>query len=906
MSKIVKILLFCLAVFLLLIPADIFFPWKKRYIRSQSDVPQPVQLQLSDEEQTWLKSHQPIRVAFDGHFPPYSFIDDSNHLAGISFDTLKLISERLKIKISVDTRTLWSQIYQAIIDKEVDVIASMVNRPERQHLFVFTTPYVFKSLVIVTHKTNDQITDRSHLAGATVALVKNYYYSQRILDEYPGITPFYVDNMRDALVAVETQQADAAISFFAASSYLQNKYLFAQIKFAAFYDRNSSNESIAVRNDYPILAKILQKGLNSLTERDKQIIRAKWHPQVATPIDYETISKVVLALLLMLLVLLIWIGQIKRQNLRIKSTRNILKKTNQELEHLKANLENQVLLRTEQLQKSEQKFRSLVENLQDEYFFYKHDTEGVFTYLSPSITTILGYSVEEFLTHYTMYQTDHPKNKKTADYTLRCLQGEKIPAYEVEVWDKKGFKRCIEILESPEYDNNQKCIGIEGIAHDITVLKETQDRLSWLSYYDDLTGLANRRLFTDRLEQLIILSNRKKEPLALFFLDIDRFKLVNDSLGHAAGDEVLKETATRLQSQLRDSDVAARMGGDEFTLILPNTSAKAAKIVVKKLLNNLLKPYILNDQQFILGSSIGIAMYPEDASNAELLLQHADNAMYAAKKGKKGYIFCSSGLQQNNRRRFILEKDLRIALAQDCYLDSFELKILFQSKINIPDNSIQGYEALMRWYHPDLGLISPIEFIPLAEDSGLIVDLSRWVITKVCMQTVQWSQSGADFGKISINISAVELINFELANIIIKQIDATGAKREWLEIELTESALMKSPDVAISVMQQLVKAGILMSIDDFGTGYSSLSYLKHLPASYIKIDQSFIFNLLNSPEDQAVVLAVLAMAHALGKKVIAEGVETQDQLDFLVNNNCDMAQGNFFSKPIVAEKLFIS
>jgi EAL domain-containing protein (putative c-di-GMP-specific phosphodiesterase class I)/uncharacterized protein YlxP (DUF503 family) len=302
-------------------------------------------------------------------------------------------------------------------------------------------------------------------------------------------------------------------------------------------------------------------------------------------------------------------------------------------------------------------------------------------------------------------------------------------------------------------------------------------------------------------------------------------------------------------------------------------------------------------------TSIGIAIYPQDGTTADSLLQQADNAMYFAKKTKKGYAFCSSDLQQTSNRRLILEQALRKALEQNCTDDSFELTVVFQSIHCIPNNNIIGYEALMRWQHPELGMISPVEFIPLAEETGLIVDLSRWVITRVCLQAIEWSHTGFNFGKISVNISAVELINFKLAKSIIDQIDATGAQREWIEIEITENALMKTPDVTIKIMQQLVSAGVQISIDDFGTSYSSLSYLTQLPASFIKIDQSFIRNISNNPQDQAVVHAIIAISHALGKKVIAEGVETQEQLQFLIENSCDIAQGYWFSRPLAANLL---
>lgn len=889
-----------IALLLILLPVSAIPQSITQQNRAAADRTQSVE--LTTEERLWLDTHQPIRIAFDGDFPPYSFTDNGK-LTGIAYDTLQLISQKLDIQFHVDKRTAWKEVYIAAINKEVDVVATMVNRPERLQFFAFTQPYVFKSLAIITNKNGKQITNRNQLPGKIVALVKDYQHSTRILNEFPSITPFYVDSIRDALEAVESEQADATISFFAASAYLHDKYLLTQLKFGAFYDRNSANDSIAVRNDWPILATILQKGLNTLTPEEKQTINKRWHTQLELPIDYTTISKFIIPLLFIVIALLLWIRQIRYQNKRINRTKNKLVQSNNALEHLKENLESQVLQRTEQLHKSEQQYRSLVENLHDEYFFYQHDLGGVFSYLSPSITTILGYSVAEFLQHYSTYQTNHPDNALVDDYTRRSLNGEKVPAYKVELFDKKGNKRCIEVLESPILDASGQCVGLEGIAHDITTLKQAQERLNWLSYYDDLTGLANRRLFLDRLEQSLSLAHRHKSSVTLLFLDVDRFKIINDNLGHAAGDEVLKETANRLLSDLRDSDLAARVGGDEFTLILPDTDATAAEIVAKKVLEHLLQPYILNEQQFILGSSIGIAIYPADGNNVKTLLQQADSAMYFAKKAKQGYAFCSSEQIYVNNRRLTLEQDLRKALAQDCYTQDFELKIFYQAKFCLKTNKTIGYEALMRWHHPELGTISPIEFISLAEESGLIVELSRWVMTAVCLQTVLWSEAGFDFGKIAVNISAVELINLDLANKIITQIDNTGAQREWIEIEITESALMKSAEVAIKVMRQLVNAGILIAIDDFGTGYSSLSYMKNLPASLIKIDRSFIHNLLNSKEDQAVIHAVLAMSHALGKQVIAEGVETPEQLHFLAESGCDMAQGYWIAKPLAAKDI---
>ena len=901
MTKILKIIFFCCLIGLSIFSYSQYSLVAKRNSHERSATLKPVQ--LSKKEQQWLDENQPIHIGFDGDSPPYSFINESGQLEGISYDTIQLISKKLNLQLEIDKRKVWKDIYQAALDKKIDVVATMVKRHDREFQFAFTRPYVFKSLVIVTHINNKKIRQRSDLPGKIVALVKGYKYAEKILKDFPAITPFYVENMHDALAAVETQQADAAISYYAATYFLQNKYLLSHLKIASFYDRNSANESIAVRGDQPILADIFQKGLESITEAEFQTIKSKWYPPVKVPIDYETTRQIIGVFLLVLILLILWIGQIKRQNRKIKCTKNKLLVTNCELNHLKDNLETKVRQRTQQLQSSEQKYRSLVENLRDEYFFYKHDLDGVFTYLSPSFTSILGYNTKDCLVHYSKFLSQSADNKKVYEYTEQSIKGEKVPAYEIEAIDKQGGKHRLEILETPLYNEQGQCIGVDGIAHDITLLKQTQQRLNWLSYYDDLTGLANRRLFKDRLEQIINLSHRRKQSMALLFLDLDRFKIVNDSLGHAVGDEVLKETAERLKQQIRDSDVSARMGGDEFTLILPDTGAKAAENVAKKVLESLLTPYVLNNQKFILGSSIGIAIYPKDATDGVKLLQLADAAMYKAKKSKMGYAFCSSGLKTTSNRRVELEQALRNAIEKNCFDEDFELNLMFQSKHNLASNQIEGYEALLSWQPLRFGDVSVTEFIPIAEETGLIVELSRWVVTRVCLQAVYWSKTGFDFKKIAVNISAVEFINYQLAKNIIEQIDATGALREWIEIEVSERALIKTPEVAMKVMKELNAAGIFISIDNFGTGYSSIATLKNLPVSFIKIDQSYIRNLIENYENQVVVHAMVAMSHALGIKVIAEGVETQEQLKFLAKNGCDMAQGYWFSKPVFSKLL---
>lgn len=620
-------------------------------IVSTKNKPGP-KVQLTVKERAWLANNKKIRIAFDGSLPPYSFVNDSGQLEGIAIEVMNILSNRLGIKFETYPNTSWNKVYEAATAHKVDVVATMVNRPDRRQWFNFTQPYLIKSLVIMTKRDNVTIKNQSDLAGKTVTMVKGYQFVGRIKKELLSVMPYFVDSMLDGLKAVSTEKADAAVTFMATASYLQTKYLLTDLKIAAFYDLNSANgsinESIAVRNDWPILAGILQKALVTISEEEMQNIHAKWVPSTKPSIDYELIWKIVAAFISVLVLLLLWIARVRRQNKKITLSKAEVLTTNKILQTLKTDLEHLVLKRTAELNSSEHKFRSLVENLRNEYFFYQRDCEGIFTYISPSITNILGYTVDEFVIHYQKYLTDNPVNLKIDEHTQWYSQDIPNLSYQLEIYDAQKNVHWLEVTDTPVYDEYNKCIGIDGIVHDITLRKQADDRLIWLSYYDELTGLANRRLFADQLQHIITMAHRTKLSVSLFYLDLDRFKFVNDSMGHAVGDEVLKETARRISSTLRDSDIAARLGGDEFALLLPETDADGATPVAKKILDKLREPFIVQEMEFTLGGSIGIAVYPQNANNGEALLHLADTAMYHAKQEKLGVFFYSESMQQKS------------------------------------------------------------------------------------------------------------------------------------------------------------------------------------------------------------------------------------------------------------------
>ncbi len=628
-------------------------------------VDQPV-LQLTAKEKKWLATHKSIRVAYDGSFAPYSFIDESGNLEGIAVDFMALLSRRLGIDFVTYPKTNWDDIYKAVVDQQADVIATMVDRPDRYAWFNFTKPYLTKSLVIVTKKTNDSIKTRKDILAKSVALNENYEYTERIIKEFPKIKAHWVKSMKEGFDAVNSEQSDAVITFLATANYLQLNYPYPDLKVADFFERDSANESIAVRKDWPVLTDILQKALDSVTEEEKQLIFAKWMPQdkpkeVVAPVakappvpqpvavaptpeknNYLTGGNAYINLAVAT-VLLLWVWQSKRQNRKIRQLTQAAEDANLKVASLQSDLEHLALTRTMELNSTEYKFRNLLENLRNEYFFYQRDNQGEFTYVSPSVTYILGYSAEDFMEHYRDYLTENPINQKMAKYTDLCALGVPSPAYELEIVDSKRGIHWLEIIDAPIYDEYGNCTGIDGFVHDITSRKQ---RLIRLSYYDELTGFATQRLFDDRIQQISRLADRQNTVFALVYLQLGWMDSEEDDEDEdeITDGEIIKESADRLLLNLRQSDVVSRLNQDSFALILTETDVDSAVLVAKKILVTLVQPYILNSKKFVLSPHIGIAIYPKNSKDGEELVRQAENAMILAKQKKTGIVVYSDGM----------------------------------------------------------------------------------------------------------------------------------------------------------------------------------------------------------------------------------------------------------------------
>ncbi len=438
-----------------------------------------------------------------------------------------------------------------------------------------------------------------------------------------------------------------------------------------------------------------------------------------------------------------------------------------------------------------------------------------------------------------------------------------------------------------------------GVFSDITVLKRSQERLDYQAHHDLLTDLPNRLLFEDRLSHALQRAKRESEHVAVLFVDLDRFKNINDTLGHPVGDRVLQEVAKRLASSLRQTDTVARLGGDEFTVILEDVNGEIeAGLVAEKLLDDLRRPVKAEGQDFFVSASIGVSLFPRDGDDVATLVKNADAAMYRAKEqGRNSYEFYAQEMTSFAVERFTIESELRHAIQRK------ELYLAYQPQFAIDSGRMVGAEALLRWRHPEKGVISPAKFIPLAEETGLIVAIGEWVLRSACAQMREWVDRGYPIGQVAVNASGVELRRGAFLETVQRALADAGLPARHLEIEVTEGFIMMQAENGIAVLDSLRKLGVNLAIDDFGTGYSSLSYLKRLPIEKLKIDQGFVRGLPDDGHDAAISRAVIALGRSMGLRVIAEGVETQEQWDFLRQAGCDQVQGYLLGRPVSAAEL---
>ncbi len=583
---------------------------------------------------------------------------------------------------------------------------------------------------------------------------------------------------------------------------------------------------------------------------------------------------------------------------------NTIEKTAQKILLEKAHLSMQ-----ERLKKSEELHRYIVNTSPDIVFML--DPQGRFTFLNNKVESILGYPKQALLGRM-IHEIIDASDLKRASYVIEEQQSPRGEAAKIELrmkaHNEKHASRYFEVTLFPienrgthNLSGTLPIMGIYGTARDITERKEAEEFINFQAYHDLLTRLPNRTLFKDRLNLAIAQARRSKQMLAVMFLDLDRFKVVNDSLGHAMGDRLLQAVAMRLENCIRSCDTLSRFGGDEFTLLLPSINTPDdARTISKKLIKTLKDPFQLGNQEVFVGVSIGIALYPHGGDSVDQLIQNADLAMYHVKgRGKDGYQFFSESMNTHSSgNRLQMERDMRMALEKE------EFKVYFQPLVASDNERIIGVEALVRWQHPERGLIYPAEFLPLAEETKLMTELNNWVLQAACREVKRWIDAGHEEIRLSVNFSPSQVEHPKFVQNLMDTLTKMQFPAKNLEIELTENVVMNDLENITRKLRQLSNAGVTIAIDDFGTGYSSLNYLRRLPIHTLKVDQSFVRDLNDSQEEACIVNAIVSMAHGLKLNIVAEGVESRNQLDYLKSLGCQEVQGYYFGHAEPANKIF--
>jgi diguanylate cyclase (GGDEF)-like protein len=464
---------------------------------------------------------------------------------------------------------------------------------------------------------------------------------------------------------------------------------------------------------------------------------------------------------------------------------------------------------------------------------------------------------------------------------------------------RDGTLYVVDMTISAVHDQAGLLTHFVGVFRDISEQKQSAEMMQRFALHDILTGLPNRALLHERLDKVLRNYATSKKGAALLFLDLDRFKHINDSLGHGVGDQVLQQVTGRLLGAVRDGDTVSRIGGDEFFILLESiVSHNQVEEVVQRILSDMTKPYLIDPLNLHLTCSIGISFFPEDGMDAESLVRKADMAMYEAKRqGRNSFHVFEPDLLGRASERLEIGNALHGATARG------ELRVFYQPQKRASDGACEGVEALVRWMHPTLGMVSPAMFIPIAEDVGLIGEIGTWVLRESCRQLAAWHKAGIQIPRVAVNLSVQQLENADLPSIVADALREAGLQTSELELEVTESMIMNQADKIIGILNALSNMGIKLAVDDFGTGYSSLSYLKHLPVNRLKIDQSFVREITTDTNDMAIARAIIALGHSMDMDVLAEGVETEAQAEFLRAENCDVLQGYLFSKPLPADEV---
>lgn len=552
-----------------------------------------------------------------------------------------------------------------------------------------------------------------------------------------------------------------------------------------------------------------------------------------------------------------------------------------------------------QLWRAEEKYRTIFEDAVIGIF--QTTPEGRPLSINRALAQVHGYDSPEQLIAEVSNVVDEffVQPGKMADLRQVLEENGVVRDVELELYRKDRTKRWVMVNARGVRDAAGKICLIEGTIQDITDRRRAEEQVEFLAFYDALTGLPNRSLLRDRMSKALANARRHDEKVALLFLDLDRFKIINDSLGHSCGDLLLQQVAGRLRKSAREQDTVSRIGGDEFLIAMSGIKdIPDAAVAAERIMDEMTAGFLVQGHSLNVSCSMGISIYPEHGADSETLIKNADAAMYYAKEsGRNAFRFFTQHMNAQVVERLTIEHNLRMALERN------ELFLVYQPQLEVSSGRITGIEALLRWQSPELGLVPPDRFIRVAENSGLILPIGEWVLRAACATVRRWQDEGLPAIPVAVNVSAVRFRQEGFRSLVKRVLQETGLAAQFLELELTESLLLSNADVTLPVLRELKEMGVKLAIDDFGTGYSSLSYLRQFPVNHLKIDRSFINAVAVNSDDAAITTAVINLGKSLNLKVIAEGVENEEQMAFLKNHRCDEIQGYYFCKPLTSDQI---
>jgi len=825
-------------------------------------------LDFTPEEQAWLRAHPVVRVGIDRDFAPYEWIDANGNYVGLSADYIALIEQRLGVKLDIVKDKSWAEILETAQRGELDMIANANKTPERERYLFFTEAYLNTPAIIINDSNNGFIGTLDHLNGKQVTLERGYFMQELLMHDHPEIQLVPAENIHDALNLVSSGKVDAYIGDAASTHYAIKREGMLNLGFSGDTTYKSYHRMAATRLN-PELASLLAKALADIPQAEKDAIQNRWMSLKYEPgVKTETVLLYAAAALSLLAFIVTW-------NMRLR--RDISKR--------------------KQVQEEQRMAASVFASTQEGILIT--DAQRNIIDMNPAFGSITGYSRDEILGKKPSLLKSGLHDTSFYENMWRAINRQGY--WRGEVWNrKKGGEIFAEWLTiSAVADQQGKITHYIGTSSDITQLKEQERKLELMAHYDPLTGVPNRILLADRMHLAFAQTKRDNCLMAVGYLDLDGFKPVNDRLGHEAGDQLLIEVALRIKNALREGDTIARLGGDEFVfLLLGLEKVEDCETTLHRLLEVISEPVSLKNQAVSVSASIGISIFPEDNTDPDTLLRHADQAMYQAKQEGKN-CFHIYNLELDRQLHSHREALNRIEQA----FENEEFELFFQPKVDMQQGIVFGAEALIRWRHPERGLVMPGDFLPLLENHDIITRLDAWVIDKALQHMENWQSQGLQL-QISVNVTARSLQTDDFILQLYYAFERhPSIKPAHFELEILETQALLDLSLTSQVIKDCQTLGVQFALDDFGTGYSSLSYLKHLPAETLKIDQTFVRNMLENEDDLAIVQGVIGLAESFRRQVIAEGVESIEHGSALLQMGCHHAQGYGIAKPMPASEL---